>query len=89
MVAGAKLEIKICKHICILFVFKQIDKVMGLFRTLLLGAAAYGAYKYVTKKDVNGRSMVDDIKDKAPEWKENIKRFKDDIERKFQTNDEI
>lgn len=60
---------------------------MGLLRTLLLGAAAYGAYKYATKKDVNGRSMVDDIKEKAPEWKEKIKRFKDDIERGFQPKD--
>ncbi|WP_134091538.1 YtxH domain-containing protein [Olivibacter sp. XZL3] len=56
---------------------------MGLFRTLLLGAAAYGAYKYATKKDANGRSMVDDIKDKAPEWKEKIMRFKDDVGRDF------
>lgn len=60
---------------------------MGLLRTLLLGAAAYGAYKYATKKDVNGRSMVDDIKEKAPEWKEKIMRVKDDIERGFQTKD--
>ncbi|MFC6099471.1 hypothetical protein [Olivibacter domesticus] len=60
---------------------------MGLLRTLLLGAAAYGAYKYATKKDVNGRSMVDDIKEKAPEWKEKIKRFKDDVERGFQPKD--
>lgn len=60
---------------------------MGLLRTLLFGAAAYGAYKYATKKDENGRSMVDDIKDRAPKWKEDIKRFKDDIEHKFQTKD--
>jgi hypothetical protein len=60
---------------------------MGLLRTLLLGAAAYGAYKYATKKDVNGRSMVDDIKEKAPEWKEKIMRVKDDLERGFQTKD--
>lgn len=60
---------------------------MGLLRTLLLGAAAYGAYKYATKKDVNGRSMVDDIKEKAPEWKEKIMRVKDDLERGFHTKD--
>jgi hypothetical protein len=60
---------------------------MGLLRTLLLGAAAYGAYKFATKKDVNGRSIVDDIKDKAPEWKEKIKQVKDDIEKGFQPKD--
>jgi len=60
---------------------------MGLLKTLLLGAAAYGVYKYATKKDINGRSIVDDIKEKAPEWKEDIRRFKDDIESKFQAKD--
>lgn len=60
---------------------------MGLFRTVLLGAAVYGAYKYATKKDVNGRSIVDGIKEKAPEWKEKVMRFKDDVEREFQTKD--
>ncbi|MEH6307645.1 YtxH domain-containing protein [Olivibacter sp. CPCC 100613] len=56
---------------------------MGLFKTIILGAAAYGAYKYVTKKDANGRSMVDDIKDRAPAWKEKIKHFKDEVEQEF------
>jgi len=60
---------------------------MGLLRTLLLGAAAYGAYKFATKKDVNGRSIVDDIKDKAPEWREKIKQVKDNIEKGFQPKD--
>lgn len=39
------------------------------------------------KKDMNGRYMVDDIKENAPEWKEKIMRVKDDIERGFQTKD--
>jgi hypothetical protein len=52
---------------------------MGLLKTALIGAAVYGAIKYVTKKDVNGRSIVDDIKDKAPEWVDKAKRFKDDV----------
>lgn len=56
---------------------------MGLFKTLLIGAAAYGAYKYATKKDASGRSMVDNIKDKAPEWKEKVMQFKDEVGREF------
>ncbi|HWV75428.1 MAG TPA: hypothetical protein VN040_27110 [Pseudosphingobacterium sp.] len=60
---------------------------MRLLRTLLLGAAAYGAYKFVTKKDVNGRAIVDEIKDKVPEWKAKIKQIKDDMEREFQPKD--
>jgi len=56
---------------------------MGLFKTVMIGAALYGAYKYATKKDINGRSMVDDIKDKAPEFMNKAKRFKDDMEMKY------
>ncbi|WP_214225880.1 YtxH domain-containing protein [Pedobacter sp. B4-66] len=52
---------------------------MGLFKTALIGAAVYGIVKYVTKKDTNGRSIVDDIKEKAPEWMEKAKNLKDEL----------
>lgn len=52
---------------------------MGLLRTVLLGAAVYGVIKYVTKKDINGKSVIDDLKDQAPEWSEKAKRFKEDL----------
>lgn len=52
---------------------------MGLFKTALIGAAIYGAIKYVTKKDINGRSIADDIRDKAPEWIEKAKNLKRDL----------
>lgn len=52
---------------------------MGLLKTALIGAAVYGAIKYVTKKDINGRSVLDDIKEKAPEWADKAKRFKEDF----------
>jgi hypothetical protein len=54
---------------------------MGLLKTALIGAAVYGAIKYMTKKDETGRSMMDNIKDKAPEWMEKAKDVKD----KFRT----
>ncbi|WP_316818942.1 YtxH domain-containing protein [Pedobacter nyackensis] len=53
---------------------------MGLFKTALIGAAVYGAFKYLTKKDISGRSMVDDIKDKAPEWMEKVKNVKNEFQ---------
>lgn len=53
---------------------------MGLLKKVLIGAAVYGAFKYLTKKDVNGRSMVDDIKDKAPDWMEKVKNVKNDFQ---------
>jgi len=54
---------------------------MGLLKTALIGAAVYGAIKYMTKKDETGRSMMDNIKDKAPEWMEKARDVKD----KFRT----
>lgn len=53
---------------------------MGLFKTALIGAAVYGAIKYVTKKDETGRSVVDNIKEKAPEWMEKVKHAKDELQ---------
>lgn len=61
---------------------------MGLLKTALIGAAVYGAIKYVTKKDVNGRSIVDDLQDKAPEWMDKAKRFKEDMEYKYKKSDD-
>lgn len=53
---------------------------MGLLKTALIGAVVYGAIKYLTKKDVNGRSMADDLRDKAPEWIEKVKRVKNEFQ---------
>ena len=46
---------------------------MGLLKTALIGAAVYGAVKYLTKKDALGNSKMDEIKEKAPEWLEKAK----------------
>jgi len=56
---------------------------MGLLKTALIGAAVYGAIKYMTKKDENGRSMVDDLKEKAPEWMDKAKGFRSDMQMKY------
>lgn len=58
---------------------EQNFKQMGLFKTALIGAAIYGAIKYMTKKDVNGKSVIDDIQEKAPEWMDKAKNLKDDF----------
>ena len=52
---------------------------MGLLKTAIIGAAVYGAIKYVTKKDINGKSLVDDLKENAPKWADEAKRMKDDF----------
>lgn len=52
---------------------------MGLFKTALISATIYGVIKYVTKRDINGRSIADDIRDKAPEWIEKAKNLKQEL----------
>ncbi|TDG35998.1 YtxH domain-containing protein [Pedobacter changchengzhani] len=57
---------------------------MGLLKTALIGAAVYGAIKYITKKDdLTGKSIVDDLKEKAPEWVDKAKNFKEDLQADF------
>lgn len=57
---------------------------MGLLKTAIIGAAVYAGFKYITKKDeITGRSVVDDLKDKAPVWKEKAKEYQRDFEAKF------
>lgn len=46
---------------------------MGLFKTALIGAAVYGAVKYLTKTNALGVSKLDEIKEQAPEWLEKAK----------------
>lgn len=61
---------------------------MGLFRTAIIGAAIYGAYKYITTPDkITGRTVVDDLKDNAPEWIEKAKGYKEDLEAKYIKDD--
>ncbi|QPH40197.1 YtxH domain-containing protein [Pedobacter endophyticus] len=50
---------------------------MGLLKTAIIGAAVYAGFKYLTKKDpATGKSIVDDVKEKAPEWMEKAKDYK-------------
>jgi hypothetical protein len=73
-----------------MFPFKDKHlRTMGLFKTVLIGAAVYGAIKYVTKKDINGKSIVDDLKEKAPEYMDKAKKFKDDLENKYSGREEV
>lgn len=72
---------KLLKQIPDYGVFIKKTRTMGLLKTALIGAAVYGAIKYITKKDETGRSIMDNIKDKAPEWMEKAKNVKD----KFRT----
>lgn len=48
---------------------------MSLFKNLLIGAAVVAGVNYITKKRPDGKSMVDDLKEKAPEWMNKAKEF--------------
>ena len=48
---------------------------MSLFKNLLIGAAVVAGVNYITKKRPDGKSMVDDLKEKAPEWINKAKDF--------------
>jgi hypothetical protein len=52
---------------------------MGLLKTALIGAAVYGAVKYLTKKDAMGVSKFDELKEQAPEWLEKAKAVTSDL----------
>jgi len=63
---------------------------MGLIKLLIVGAAAAAGYNYLTKKRADGTSIVDDIKNKAPEWMEKAKpyvdKFKNQVSYKTNTD---
>ena len=53
---------------------------MGILKTALIGLAVYGAVKYITKKDeLTGKSIVDDLKDKAPEFMDKAKSYAENM----------
>jgi len=52
---------------------------MGLFKTIFISAAIYGAYKFLTEQDALGRTRLDEIKEKAPEWLDKATGVKDDL----------
>ncbi|GGH15859.1 YtxH domain-containing protein [Mucilaginibacter phyllosphaerae] len=48
---------------------------MGLLRFIAVGAAIGYGINYITKKGPNGRSILDDITEDAPEWFEKAKTY--------------
>jgi hypothetical protein len=52
---------------------------MSLLRYAVLGAAVAYGINYVTKKrDSDGKSLLDDLNEKAPEWMDKAKKFSDE-----------
>lgn len=53
---------------------------MGFIKHAIIGIAVYEAIKYLTREDEFGRTKLDEIKEKAPEWIEKAKTIKSDIQ---------
>lgn len=53
---------------------------MGFIKNAIIGIAIYKGIKYLVKQDEFGRSKLDDIREKAPEWLEKAKSIKEDIQ---------
>jgi hypothetical protein len=51
------------------------NKIMGLLKFIIVGAAVGYGISYITKKGPDGRSILDDITDKAPEWLDQARKF--------------
>lgn len=48
---------------------------MSLLKFILVGAAVGYGINYITKKGPDGRSVLDDISDDAPEWFGKAKQY--------------
>jgi polyhydroxyalkanoate synthesis regulator phasin len=56
---------------------------MSLLKYLVFGAAVAAGVNYATKKREDGRSLVDDLTEKAPEWMEKAKQYTDQLKGQF------
>jgi len=51
---------------------------MGLLKFIVVGAAVGYGINYITKKGADGRSILDDITDNAPEYFDKAKKYAED-----------
>jgi hypothetical protein len=51
---------------------------MGLLKFIIVGAAVGYGINYITQKGPDGRSILDDITDNAPDWFEKAKKYAED-----------
>ena len=52
---------------------------MSILKYAVLGAAvAYGITAVTKKRETDGKSILDDLQEQAPEWMDKIKKYADD-----------
>lgn len=59
---------------------------MGLLKLIAVGAAVAYGINYATKKRADGRSLMDDVKEKAPEWMNKAKEYGSDMKSKMESS---
>ncbi|TKC10416.1 YtxH domain-containing protein [Pedobacter polaris] len=58
---------------------------MGFIKSALVGAAIYAGIQYITKKDIlTGRSILDELLEKAPEFIDKAKIYAKEVEIKVE-----
>ncbi|WP_293310204.1 YtxH domain-containing protein [Pedobacter sp. UBA5917] len=63
---------------------------MGLLKYAILGAAAVYGFKYATKKrSTDGKSLVDDLKEKAPGYLEKVKNYGERVRQDYSQTSEL
>ena len=56
---------------------------MSLLKYLVFGAAVAAGVNYATKKREDGRSLIDDLSEKAPEWMDKAKQYTEQLKGQF------
>lgn len=59
---------------------------MSLLKFIVVGAAVGYGIQYITKKGLDGRSILDEISEDAPEWFEKAKQYAGDTVDQFVKN---
>ena len=59
---------------------------MGLLKLIAVGAAVAYGINYATKKRADGRSLMDDVKARAPEWMNKAKEYGNEMKSKMSTS---
>ncbi|MCO5949207.1 MULTISPECIES: YtxH domain-containing protein [Mucilaginibacter] len=63
---------------------------MSIFKFIIVGAAVGYGINYITKKNADGRSIIEDLADNAPDWFEKAKHLAQDALGKVsQTAEEV
>jgi hypothetical protein len=60
------------------FPFYSKTYIMSLLKFIIVGAAVGYGINYITKKGADGRSIIDDLAENAPDWFDKAKKYAED-----------